>query len=140
MDSSFPSWAKASLASTARSCEQNTGMQNRLCIILFVAMTSAKTLETPVLPHTSATLVYVMVVLMTARAGVTMQQHAHTSGNVWPLSTSDVRHDRLSMNMQYEISHAVRGLVLIDVPVHEGLTEEQSCNHSKVGFSFPQVT
>ncbi len=50
------------------------------------------------------------------------------------------RHDRLSMAMQYKISHAVHGLVLIDVPVHKGLTEEQSCIHSKVGFRVLQET
>jgi len=62
-------------------------MWNYLCTTLVVAMTGAE--RVPVLPHTSATVVYVMIVFMTARAGVSMQQHALTPGNVQPLCTSD---------------------------------------------------
>ena len=43
----------------------------------------------PVLPHSSATLVKVMIVFVTATADVAMQQHGLTPGSFQPLSTGD---------------------------------------------------
>lgn len=72
---------------------------------------------------TSATLVYVMIVLMMiARAGTTMKQLVM---QFW--------HNRLSMDMQYKLC-----LALFEEMCQR--MKEQSCFHSKVGFKAVQVT